>query len=159
MPSEGTVRESPYRILGLEPRASREQIEKAYRFHIDLYADGALATSALLDPHEVERQRARVREAYELLRDPERRRAYDEGQGLPAAGSPVAPSFEPPLTRVAAAPPPRPAPPAPPPAPAPAPSAPAPASPVARRDVTFAEAAVASAEVGDRKAAGLLAPA
>ncbi|HEX9186421.1 MAG TPA: hypothetical protein VGB87_05080, partial [Vicinamibacteria bacterium] len=90
MASEGAGRESPYRVLGLEPRASREQVEKAYRFHLDLYAEGALATSALLDPQEAERQRARVREAYELLRDPDRRRAFDESQGLPPVETPAA---------------------------------------------------------------------
>ena len=147
------ARESPYRVLGLEPRASREQVEKAYHFHLDLYAEGALATSAILDSHEVERQRARVREAYEVLSDPERRRAYDERQGFPPAQSPAAPAGV--ATPAAVVVPPSPVA-APPP---PAPRGPEPASRAAGRDVTFGEIAVASADVGDPRVATLLAPA
>ncbi len=71
-----------YAVLGLEPRASREQVERAYRFCLELYGEGCLATYTLLDPNEAEQQRLRVREAYEVLVDDERRRAYDEGQGF-----------------------------------------------------------------------------
>ena len=158
MATEDTVRESPYRVLGLEPRASHEQVEKAYRFHLELYAEGALATSAILDPHEVERQRARVREAYEVLSDPERRRAYDERQGVPPADSPGAPAVVARPPTVVARPPAA----AVPPSPVAAPPPPAPREPesrVAGRDATFAEIAVASADVGDPRVATLLAPA
>ncbi len=72
-----------YKVLGVEPRASTEQIETAYRFCVELYGDGALATSALLEPAEAEDQRRSVDEAYLVLSDPERRRAYDESRGLP----------------------------------------------------------------------------
>ena len=152
------ARESPYRVLGLEPRASREQVEKAYHFHLDLYAEGALATSAILDSHEVERQRARVREAYEVLSDPERRRAYDERQGVPPADSPGAPAVVARPPTVVARPPAA----AVPPSPVAAPPPPVPREPesrVAGRDATFAEIAVASADVGDPRVATLLAPA
>ncbi len=71
-----------YAVLGLEPRASREQVERAYRFCLELYGEGCLATYTLLDPNEAEQQRVRVREAYEVLVDDEKRRAYDEGQGF-----------------------------------------------------------------------------
>ena len=71
-----------YAVLGLEPRASREQVERAYRFCLELYGEGCLATYTLLDPNEAEQQRLRVREAYEVLVDDEKRRAYDEGQGF-----------------------------------------------------------------------------
>jgi curved DNA-binding protein CbpA len=76
-------REDLYAVLGLEPRASREQVERAYRFCIELYGEGCLATYTLLDPNEAEQQRIRVREAYEVLVDDEKRRAYDEVRGLP----------------------------------------------------------------------------
>ncbi|HSD29410.1 MAG TPA: helix-turn-helix domain-containing protein [Vicinamibacteria bacterium] len=77
-----------YAVLGLEPRASREQVERAYRFCLELYDEGSLATYTLLEPKEAEQQRLRVREAYEVLVDDEKRRAYDEGQGfLPAEAS------------------------------------------------------------------------
>jgi flagellar biosynthesis protein FlhG len=88
-PSSGG--EDLYAVLGLEPRASREQVERAYRFCLELYAEGSLATYSLLDPTEAEQQRLRVREAYEVLGDEERRRAYDEAQGFLPPDSPVLP--------------------------------------------------------------------
>ena len=78
-----------YRVLGLEPRASREQVERAYRFSLELYGEGSVATYSLLEPTEAEQQRLLVREAYEVLVDAERRRAYDEAQGFLPPDSPV----------------------------------------------------------------------
>ena len=78
LPARGDL----YSVLGLEPRASREQVERAYRFCLELYGEGSVATYSLLEPTEAEQQRLRVREAYEVLVDAERRRAYDEGQGF-----------------------------------------------------------------------------
>jgi len=92
MATKGAKLENPYSVLGLEPRASPEQVERAYRFCVELYGDGSLVTSALLEPTEAEQQRLRVREAYEVLSDPEKRRAYDEGQGFPPPDSPELPS-------------------------------------------------------------------
>jgi curved DNA-binding protein CbpA len=84
-------REDLYAVLGLEPRASREQVERAYRFCLELYGEGCLATYTLLDPNEAEQQRIRVREAYEVLVDDERRRVYDAGRGLPPPDASVLP--------------------------------------------------------------------
>lgn len=72
-----------YSVLGLEPRASRDQVERAYRFSLELYQEGSLATSAVLEPTETADQLLRVHEAYEVLSDPEKRRVYDERQGFP----------------------------------------------------------------------------
>jgi flagellar biosynthesis protein FlhG len=88
-----------YDVLGLEPGASCEQIERAYRFSLEMYGEDALATYSLLDPAELEGMRARIRDAYRVLIDPEQRRTYDEGQGFgpPDDSSvvPFAPASEP----------------------------------------------------------------
>ena len=83
-----------YSVLGLDPQASRDQVERAYRFSIKLYDEDSLATTSVLEPTEAALQRDRVREAYEVLSDPEKRRAYDEGLGLMPADSPDLPSPE-----------------------------------------------------------------
>lgn len=80
-----------YDVLGLGPRASREQVEKAYRFCLDMYGEGALATYSLLAGEELEAARARIREAYEVLADPGRRREYDVSLGLASPGAPLLP--------------------------------------------------------------------
>jgi len=93
------MREDLYAVLGLEPRASGEQVERAYRFSLELYGEGALATYSLLEPAEAETQRLRVREAYEVLSDEQKRRVYDEAQGFLPPDSPVLPFRAPALTR------------------------------------------------------------
>jgi flagellar biosynthesis protein FlhG len=77
-------KDSHYATLGLEPRASREQVEKAYRFSMEMYGEGALATYSLLGAEDVRAARARITSAYEVLSDPARRREYDLSLGLGA---------------------------------------------------------------------------
>ncbi len=89
MATDAVGREDLYAVLGLEPRASGEQVERAYRFSLELYHEGALATYSLLEPSEAEQQRARVREAYEVLSDEEKRKSYDANQGFLPPDSPV----------------------------------------------------------------------
>jgi flagellar biosynthesis protein FlhG len=91
MATEGPVRDDLYAVLGLEPRASSEQVERAYRFCLELYGEGALATYTLLDPEEAEEQRTRVREAYEVLTDEQKRQAYDSARGFQPPDPPVLP--------------------------------------------------------------------
>ena len=79
-----------YEVLGINAQATPEEVERAYRFTLELYGDGALATYSLLDPAEVRRARGRVQEAYEVLRDPARRQAYDQSHGLASVGAPRA---------------------------------------------------------------------
>jgi curved DNA-binding protein CbpA len=87
--------EELYEILGLEPGASREQVERAYRFSRELYGEDALATYSLLEPAEVAAQRTRVEEAYAVLGNPERRKAYDEGRGFAPPEAPPEPFASP----------------------------------------------------------------
>jgi curved DNA-binding protein CbpA len=80
-----------YDVLGLEPGASPEQVERAYRFSLELYGEASLATYSLLEPAQADAERARVREAYRTLSDPERRRTYDASLGYaPPEAPPVA---------------------------------------------------------------------
>jgi flagellar biosynthesis protein FlhG len=85
------MRGTHYEVLGIEPRSRPDQVEKAYRFCMDLYGDGALATYSLLDAEELRATRERIQEAYQVLRDPIRRREYDVSQGLTPPGAPVLP--------------------------------------------------------------------
>jgi curved DNA-binding protein CbpA len=85
------MREDLYAVLGLEPRATAEELERAYRFCLDLYGEGALATYSLLEPAEADEQRARVQQAYDVLCDPSRRKAYDESNGFLPPDAPVLP--------------------------------------------------------------------
>jgi len=85
------ARDDLYAALGLEPRASSDEVERAYRFSLELYGEGALATYSLLEPAEAEAQRVRVREAYEVLSDEQKRQAYDAAQGFLPPETPVLP--------------------------------------------------------------------
>jgi hypothetical protein len=86
-------RGSFYAILGVDPAAGAEQIERAYRHLVELYGDVALATYSLVDADEARQIRVHLREAYEVLRDPVRRLEYDARHGLITAGAglPVVP--------------------------------------------------------------------
>jgi len=61
-----------YEVLGVQPDAPAEVIEAAYRALSKRYHPDARG------PHVSSEKFARVTEAYDVLRDPERRRAYDE---------------------------------------------------------------------------------
>jgi flagellar biosynthesis protein FlhG len=89
--SRSPERVDHYAVLGLAPGASLEQVERAYRFCLELYGEGSVATYSLLEPNEAEQERLRVREAYQVLVDAEQRRTYDEGRGYVAPDAPVLP--------------------------------------------------------------------
>ena len=64
-----------YQRLGVSPNASAEEIKKAYRklakeLHPDLHPDDPKAEAKFKE----------INEAYELLGDPEKRKAYDKTQ-------------------------------------------------------------------------------
>jgi hypothetical protein len=130
-----------YAALGLARGATPEQVERAYHFFAAMYEDTAVATYSLLEPEEMRDARARVRQAYEVLKDPGQRQQYDaslaesqarephpEQPAVPATGPrPIFRAAAPrPLTWTAAAP--RP--------PAAAPSPPAPAARILSEPVT-----------------------
>lgn len=85
--------ETLYDVLGVSPQASREQIEKAHRFCLDMYKEGALATYSLLEVGDAQAARSRIGLAYETLGDPERRRQYDLSLGLTPTTQAVVPFF------------------------------------------------------------------
>jgi hypothetical protein len=83
--------ETLYEVLGVGPKASRDQIDKAHRFCLDMYKEGALATYSLLDPGDAEAARRKISFAHETLADVERRRQYDLSLGLVPATPAVVP--------------------------------------------------------------------
>ena len=76
--------ETHYDVLGLPPRATPDEVERAYRHAVSLYDEESVVTYSLLDAEERAAARARVEEAYRVLRDGARRQAYDAEAGVPA---------------------------------------------------------------------------
>jgi hypothetical protein len=82
---------SHYEILGLQPQAAPEQIDRAYEFFRDMYGEPGLATYSLLEADEIEAVRVRIREAYAVLSNPTERHRYDVEQGFAASDEPLLP--------------------------------------------------------------------
>ena len=71
------TRTDPYTVLGVDRKASADEIKKAYRklarqYHPDRNPDDTKAEERFKE----------IGEAYELLSDPDKRAAYDRGGGL-----------------------------------------------------------------------------
>jgi molecular chaperone DnaJ len=71
----------PYKVLGVDRKSSDEEIKKAYRklarrYHPDTNAGDKQAEERFKD----------IQEAYSVLSDPEKRRAYDAGGGIFGGG-------------------------------------------------------------------------
>jgi curved DNA-binding protein CbpA len=92
-----------YEVLNVEPLASREEIEKAYLLALATFRPDGFATYSVLSDDEREASLKRVEQAFEVLRDPVKRRMYDLllGQAGPhrlsAEGAAVEP-LQPPAT-------------------------------------------------------------
>lgn len=66
-----------YELLSVERTASRDEIWEAYQAALATYRDGSLALYGLVQEAERALVLDRVQEAFQTLRDPERRRDYD----------------------------------------------------------------------------------
>jgi curved DNA-binding protein CbpA len=66
-----------YEILSVERTASPDEIWEGYQAALATYQDGSLALYGLVSEDERELVLARVKEAFQTLRDPDLRREYD----------------------------------------------------------------------------------
>lgn len=69
-----------YDVLEVARDAADDEIERAYRLLAAAYADDSLAMYSMFDFDEASSLRARIDEAFQVLSDPEARRAYDARQ-------------------------------------------------------------------------------
>jgi flagellar biosynthesis protein FlhG len=69
--------QSLYETLEVTKDASPEDVERAYQLARSLWEEGSLAGYGVFESGDVELIRERVELAYQTLRDPERRCAYD----------------------------------------------------------------------------------
>jgi curved DNA-binding protein CbpA len=66
-----------YELLGVERTASREEIWEGFQAALSTYQPGSLAAYSLVTDDERRTILERIQEAYQTLRDPERKKAYD----------------------------------------------------------------------------------
>lgn len=64
-------------LLEIERGASDEDIRRAYKRCREVYSRDSLCCYGLFEPHEIEKVRARIDEAFDVLVDPARRRPYE----------------------------------------------------------------------------------
>ena len=70
------VPKSPYQLLGITPEATDQEIEEAFKKAKSVYNPDSLSTYSLYSLKEKENILNNIKEAYETLKDPERRKEY-----------------------------------------------------------------------------------
>lgn len=84
---------SHHDMLELDRGATDEEVRRAYKRAREVYSHEALCCYGLLEPNEIEKLRARIDEAFDVLLDPARRRPYelsvfaDDTEPVPSASS------------------------------------------------------------------------
>jgi curved DNA-binding protein CbpA len=73
-----------YEVLEIERDASPQEVERAFRLAHESWAEGSLAAYSVFEDDELALLRERVEAAYQVLADPEARRAYDAQLGAEA---------------------------------------------------------------------------
>ena len=66
-----------YELLSVERTASQDEIWEGYQAALATYRDGSLALYGLVSEAEREAILGRVQEAFQTLRDPDKRKEYD----------------------------------------------------------------------------------
>lgn len=76
-----------YEVLEVEPDASFDDLERAYRLACTAYSEDSLATYSIFEAEDSSALRERVEMAYRVLVDPEHRRLYDVSLGVDPSGA------------------------------------------------------------------------
>lgn len=85
------IPKTSYQLLGITPEATDQEIEEAFKKAKAVYAPDSLATYSLYSLKEKENLLKEIVEAYETLKNPEKRKPYDKQQ----AQSPQVPYRDP----------------------------------------------------------------
>jgi flagellar biosynthesis protein FlhG len=93
--------ESFYEVLEVDPAATPQQIERAYRIARETYQAGSAAAYSVLDEEESAEVLRRVEEAFVVLSDVRLRRDYDARLGRETPTEPRPPAWQRPETRAA----------------------------------------------------------